>query len=741
MPATPIATATTELPPPVHDLVPGNLTLASSGTGPATPSAPSLSSSLASQYDPASVDEEQDNLKDVSGVSTPIGTPRQAHRDLDDESSVADSNGKAEELDEKLKGLALDEDEGEGGKARENEDNGDSPLVVQRSPTPTLSESASQGGALFGAPLSATVSPEVLAAEEALKKAEDAATAAEDAVKPAEKAVTAAESSAVQSPAVPSFQSLPESVPATPVSASIKFDEEKTEEDASDKASQESTPTEATADSVSKSAKDTPAEKAAPAVPEPEAEKSEILDDEQDSDALAQSVELDRPRNSEDTLRPIESIRTGSDSAVATPIIPPADADSRSVKSLDRDATPQPPGDSDDERDVPALDDTSDIVSVGGGGPPSERGFENESSESTVAHDVSSNRSSMPPARASSELEFRYEEYADQFFRDQSGSGHDSATGAGAGAAAAAAATGVALGAATASAAHRSEETAAAASGSSGNTLQEPPARGNTGVSVEDEERRFPAVPTNNVDRASSSPHKPLQVHVEPSPYGPITDKQPKQPSSDPSSSEPTIISLNDTPAAVITIDPPASETDAPHTNFPAAPATDLPDPLTPSPSTLPSRTPTPPKRSSSLARTFPAVPDEQHPYVGVHLQEHRASTPTTPEHRLSADSERRPKRNSFTPRSPYLDDEDPGDFEPGEGWAVVTNWEPWRGSPTKQGQPLRPLSKPTSPVDKPLPSPISPDKPLPDTPAPPPQTPPGKGKNGKNGKRSSRKR
>jgi hypothetical protein len=128
-----------------------------------------------------------------------------------------------------------------------------------------------------------------------------------------------------------------------------------------------------------------------------------------------------------------------------------------------------------------------------------------------------------------------------------------------------------------------------------------------------------------------------------------------------------------------------------------------------------------------------------------VSMDSQRAMSSTDSHDHLSIDGHEslppRQKRISFTPRSPLLDDEDPGDFEPGEGWAVVTNWEPWRGSPTKQGQPLRPLSKPTSPVDKPLPSPISPDKPLPDTPAPPPQTPPGKGKNGKNGKRSSRKR
>ncbi|GFZ46817.1 hypothetical protein JCM24511_04037 [Saitozyma sp. JCM 24511] len=98
VPSTPVA-APTDLPPGQYDLVPGNLNLAStaemtrglsSGSGPRF-FAPSVSSSLVSQYDPSSKDaEEKQMMDDVSGISTPMGTPRAANRELGEGDSVRD---------------------------------------------------------------------------------------------------------------------------------------------------------------------------------------------------------------------------------------------------------------------------------------------------------------------------------------------------------------------------------------------------------------------------------------------------------------------------------------------------------------------------------------------------------------------------------------------------------------------------------------------------------------------------
>ncbi|KAL7418577.1 hypothetical protein Q5752_007035 [Cryptotrichosporon argae] len=144
-----LSTPTTPvLPPPDHDLVPGNLDLAAAAlmgreaSSAARSHAPSISSSLVSQY--PSVEGEA-TLEDVSGVSTPMGTPKQQHVDLDSvggsirgsstrgEGSIADddeADSKADpearnkadaepenkdkadnELDKKVKGMSLEDEE------------------------------------------------------------------------------------------------------------------------------------------------------------------------------------------------------------------------------------------------------------------------------------------------------------------------------------------------------------------------------------------------------------------------------------------------------------------------------------------------------------------------------------------------------------------------------------------------------------------------------------------------------
>lgn len=91
MPTTPVQGPTTDLPddvePPVHDLSVG--ALGEHDAGPYTQQtaarrfAASIASSLASQYDPSSTGSEKQMLQDVSGISTPTGTPKAARRDLE----------------------------------------------------------------------------------------------------------------------------------------------------------------------------------------------------------------------------------------------------------------------------------------------------------------------------------------------------------------------------------------------------------------------------------------------------------------------------------------------------------------------------------------------------------------------------------------------------------------------------------------------------------------------------------
>lgn len=143
-PATP--NANPELPPSDDnfvrsDLTPNNLPAdaiatnpmfknlqSQSGGGPGA--APSITSSMASQYDSKGSGDQTQMLLDVSGVSTPTGTPRAAHRDLEGslagsargEGSVAD----ADDLSKRLEGMDVRDDEKD-----DNEEQ-----LVDRDPTP-----------------------------------------------------------------------------------------------------------------------------------------------------------------------------------------------------------------------------------------------------------------------------------------------------------------------------------------------------------------------------------------------------------------------------------------------------------------------------------------------------------------------------------------------------------------------------------------------------------------------------
>ena len=130
VPSTPLAGPNSELPPtisaPLYDLVPSNLKLAAaeqmqrglSTQSAAKSFAPSVSSSLAAQYGPSSGgnDDQITMMDDVSGISTPMGTPRAARRDLEGsargEGSVA-GDADIEELGTRLEGIDVDSPEEE----------------------------------------------------------------------------------------------------------------------------------------------------------------------------------------------------------------------------------------------------------------------------------------------------------------------------------------------------------------------------------------------------------------------------------------------------------------------------------------------------------------------------------------------------------------------------------------------------------------------------------------------------
>jgi hypothetical protein len=182
---------------------------------------------------------------------------------------------------------------------------------------------------------------------------------------------------------------------------------------------------------------------------------------------------------------------------------------------------------------------------------------------------------------------------------------------------------------------------------------------------------------------------KPMQVQIEPAPIA--------QPASEPEDTQQIVPDTSDEPTPSAEIDPPT---------FPAPPSEDpdVVDPISSANSDTGASTPIDP----SIVKAFPDVPDEEKPRVEVHV----SSPLTTPSKEktinnftpladipgkskslqsLAAESEQDDDLESSadtpeaqakhkrrlsarkSPKSPLLDDEDPGDFAPGEGWAVVT--------------------------------------------------------------------
>jgi len=188
-------------------------------------------------------------------------------------------------------------------------------------------------------------------------------------------------------------------------------------------------------------------------------------------------------------------------------------------------------------------------------------------------------------------------------------------------------------------------------------------------------------------DKDADTNAKPIQVQIEPAPIA--------QPASEPEDIQQMVPDTSDEPTPSAEIVPPT---------FPAPPSED-PDVVDPISSANSDRASTP--IDPSIVKAFPDVPDEEKPRVEVHV----SSPLTTPSKEktinsvtpladipgkskslqsLAAESEqdddleasadtpegaKHKRRLSArkSPKSPLLDDEDPGDFAPGEGWAVVT--------------------------------------------------------------------
>lgn len=140
-PSTP--NANPELPPQDDnfvrsDLTPNNLPANAVSANPALKSmqsegnaeqqhhAPSITSSMASQYDSKGSEDQTKMLQDVSGISTPMGTPRAANRDLEGsmagsahgEGSVAD----VDDLGNRLEGMDVQDREQETTTVGDNDD-------------------------------------------------------------------------------------------------------------------------------------------------------------------------------------------------------------------------------------------------------------------------------------------------------------------------------------------------------------------------------------------------------------------------------------------------------------------------------------------------------------------------------------------------------------------------------------------------------------------------------------------
>ncbi|BEJ09940.1 hypothetical protein CcaverHIS641_0608550 [Cutaneotrichosporon cavernicola] len=792
MPTTPQA-INPELPRPGYDLVPGNLALAAGPQSQAMAPSPSISSSLVSQYDPKSEGEESANLRDVSNVSTPTGTPRQAHKTLDDDVSIAGSVAGStrgstrgpEEIEEKVAAVKIEDDE-----ATPKPEIAPIDVSGKEVDEPTTPKEPEVEAEAEPAPASPVlVAPVAVAATVTVP--DSASTATVDAVRTGDERTTprpeeplkahveetprAKEKKPVSTASAAAGVAASATIAAVAATAVLSKDEpEESTVDpdvtgGSAKAAAEQgvvklkpaadapKPKDATRALVSEKnddAKEEPATVLVPAVPVPEQPVVDV--EELTDDVEIEESELDPPKP--DNSSEVTAIVPRVESEESSPFLAASGPRDRDITPLgstlagltiddlpsDRESTPVPDHD-DTSQHAPALDDDSDIVSVLGG-TMSER------------DDLASNRSSMPPARASSELEFRYEDLHDRYFRDSQANGDGGATAeditaspsvvgpvsaqldgavaesqeAAKSAAppeggltmAASVADGVSLSAAT----HSFRENA---SPSSPGLVDSRRAEGGLMNS-------FPSVPTNDPDR------RPVQVHVEPSPHGVLSQPAVNVQAASPvgatfENGQATSVSNSSSSADTSRVPTPA------HPIFPRAPGNDIPDAPTPARGASPSGTPTLNPSASGMMHAFPPVPDEEHPYVEVHVEQHHAHVgpenyrrvpfprsaseravrttgisppkrtsslraPLTPptqtpfggrmsptpgswsSSNLSVESfDRAPgsrspgrKRISFSPRSPLLDDEDPGDFEPGEGWAIVNRWEPWR-SPSQR--------------------------------------------------------
>ncbi|WOO80642.1 uncharacterized protein LOC62_03G004167 [Vanrija pseudolonga] len=759
LPSTPVAAP--NLPPPEYDLVPGNLKLAAaSGTTGGSTYAPSISSSLVSQYDPASsTDDAATNLKDVSGVSTPTGTPRQARRELDPEgpessapSSTRDDGSGGEDdvpkLKEKLEGLSLEE-------AASGETTATDGEETEEAASPVAAKAADKEDALAKSIKAATDEPLVKPEEEATPTEEKEVEVAQKQAEP-----TVVDKAAGAAVGVAAVTGLAATAAVAGVAAAVVPSLSKDKEEKAEVEEPKAQPKETVkAEEKQSAAKEEPEvvakeepkvvakeEPKAVAKEEPKAVAKEVetKDDEQvvpavtkaavpgaatapevtedlaDEEPAPAEVDEDPRRTSVDTISTItpgvdlklkpESLTATTDveSALATPV-PVLSATSetpRRFQAEDRDATPQPSvaDHGDEARDeplAPALDDDSDIVSLGNGG-----------------HSRTHSGFSLPPARASSQLEFNYDEYHekvqqerervpptpdkaqpekvsqpesekdsvkesststtndDEFFRaspqdDKQGKRSDDGVkpqdaggelpasaapvvaqgGGGQGPASSAASSGkdasvtkdatvaatvggaIAVGGALAAAGataqldfrgvqETSEKAVEVAEDGSGSAGKAGLSRDTSIPDIEAKLKSFPEVPTGGVDGAA---HKPLQVHVEPSPFGPVSDAAlppPPPPAANGPANGPSL--KVQAPSTSVSVDSDADEpTAAP--SFPDTPHNELP--AIDTPADTPARSGTP---ADLLPVTphkhFPEVPDEQHPYVGVHVSPHASS-------------------------------------------------------------------------------------------------------------------
>ena len=183
----------------------------------------------------------------------------------------------------------------------------------------------------------------------------------------------------------------------------------------------------------------------------------------------------------------------------------------------------------------------------------------------------------------------------------------------------------------------------------------------------------LPSVPSRNPNdtEAVHHLHKPYQLHIEPAPIA-----QPANEADDPID--------DDQPQPTTTVENGNEDSDMQDTAVPSFP--DPPHTLLPPPDRSSASTPLDP----SFAKSFPDVPDESKPRVEIHVSSparqisnpHESTPATMPvdtaeglrspkDEEEVSNGERRWSRSS--PRSPLLNDEDPGDEDGAEGWAIVT--------------------------------------------------------------------